>query len=398
MLISNDVQSNQAEHRQRRLAADQKARVERASNDAAVVREGAVRQAGEAPSREEVAQFRGLMQTQGREPPKLDSGKPAAAATSAQGEMPKFDGELASMSTAERFRTLMQRAFATVGERKDDVAHGDHAPPSRDTAAPTQSDRRDAAPRDTSQTADARKGGDSQRTANAERQPSAKAPEHPMPRGDAQKSAVAGGAQKSASADDSSAPNGKRVGDQKGAKEPDAIESAQALARKAADGETQVGAAARSARNDDESQGDGMGDSGSQAGVGSAPTPTPTDMALPSQPQRMPDSAQQAQTAAASGNVAPALAELVQKHVRQMLVSDPRSSRGRSREVLLRMQNDVLPGTDLWLTQTSDGWQLRADVRSRDAYDTLLANQDDLIQRFADGALGKLSIEPVFHG
>ena len=57
-----------------------------------------------------------------------------------------------------------------------------------------------------------------------------------------------------------------------------------------------------------------------------------------------------------------------------------------------------VPGTDLWLTRTENGWRMRADVRSRDAYDTLLANQDDLIQRFADSALGELSIEPVFHG
>jgi hypothetical protein len=121
---------------------------------------------------------------------------------------------------------------------------------------------------------------------------------------------------------------------------------------------------------------------------------TPSDMAPPQ--QRTPDAPQQ--MAATAGMVAPALAELIQKHVKQMLVTDTRGGGARSRELLLRMESDVLPGTDLWLTRTDKGWRMRADVRSRDAYDTLLANQDDLIQRFADGALGELSIEPVFHG
>jgi hypothetical protein len=384
MLINNDVQSSQAAHRQRRLAADDKLRADRASTEA-VAREGAVRQAGEAPTPDEVAQFRGLMQANPNERP-AETGKLSArdAQASAQGgQTPKFDGELAGLSTAERFRTLMQRAFAQVGDQgANEAGKGEQpASPPRETRT-AEPERREATPNAAqSQSADA------QRAAGADRQRPASGAETPAPRDGA----------KSASGDGSV--DGKpRAGEHKRTADSGDAESAQTLARKAADGEAQVGAAARSARASGGSEdGEGLEAGMAQAGPGSTPTPMPTEMAsAPTQPQAMTAAPQQA--AAASANLAPALAELVQKHVRQMLVSDPRGGRGgRSREVLLRMQNDVLPGTDLWLTQTENGWQLRADVRSRDAYDTLLANQDELVQRFAEGALGKLTIEPVFH-
>lgn len=386
MLINNDVQSSQAAHRQRRLAADEKLRADRASTEA-VAREGAVRQAGEAPTREEVAQFRGLMQGNRSERP-AENGKPPASGASASaqgGETPKFDGELAGLSTAERFRTLMQRAFAQVGDQGgNEPGKGEQpASPPRETRTAAEPERREAAPNTApSQNADA------QRASGAERQRPASGAETPASRGDGTKSA---------SSDGTTVDGKPRSGEHKRTADSGDAESAQVLARKAADGEAQVGAAARSARNSGGSEdGEGMEAGTAQAGPGSTPTPMPTEMAAaPAQPQTLTAAPQQA--AAASANLAPALAELVQKHVRQMLVSDPRSGRGRSREVLLRMQNDVLPGTDLWLTQTENGWQLRADVRSRDAYDTLLANQDELVQRFAEGSLGKLTIEPVFH-
>ena len=130
----------------------------------------------------------------------------------------------------------------------------------------------------------------------------------------------------------------------------------------------------------------------------SAPTQISAEAASFVQAQRLAFDAPQQAAMASSPTLAPALAELIEKHVKQMMVSDARSSRLRSREVLLRMQDDVMPGTDLWLTRTTNGWQLRADVRSRDAYDELVASSEELIQRFADGALGELTIEPMFHG
>ncbi|MET0225749.1 MAG: hypothetical protein ABW187_04840 [Dokdonella sp.] len=169
----------------------------------------------------------------------------------------------------------------------------------------------------------------------------------------------------------------------------DSAQHAQQVAR----GEVQTPPVVRKAHDDDATE-DGGGAQSRPTNALAPPGMTSSDMAAPL--QRIPDAPQQ--MAATAGLVAPALAELIQKHVKQMLVSETRGGGARSRELLLRMQSDVLPGTDLWLTRTESGWRMRADVRSRDAYDTLLANQDDLIQRFADGALGELSIEPVFHG
>ena len=39
--------------------------------------------------------------------------------------------------------------------------------------------------------------------------------------------------------------------------------------------------------------------------------------------------------------------------------------------LLLRMADATLPGTDLLLSRTPDGWVLRADVRSRSSYDAI---------------------------
>ncbi|MBO9664235.1 type III secretion HpaP family protein [Dokdonella sp.] len=380
MLINNDVQTSQAAHRQRRHAADEKARVERVAVETGV-REGVARQAGEAPTREEVAQFRNLMQSQGRDDRTL-AGKPPgteARPTTDGAATPKFGGALAGLNTAERFRAMLQNAFAPVDERKDEPVHNERAAsPSHEAPAP-KSDRQDLAPNPA-------RADDAQRTAETEQQPM-RSSETPTPRSEPVKTAP----------DDAAAPNGKQGVENKRKVDSGDAETAQALARKAADGETQAAPTARVAHGEDDME--GGGDAGAaQTGSGSTPTPMSAETANAPQPQQQAaNGAQQAQAAASFGNVAPALSELVQKHVRQMLVSDPRSTRGRSREVLLRMQNDVLPGTDLWLTKTDNGWQLRADVRSRDAYDTLLASQDELMQRFADSALGKLTIEPIFH-
>ncbi len=377
-MINNDVLSSQAANRQRRHAADERARFDRISTDTAA-REGVARQAGEAPTREEITRFANLMRSQGTSERPLDNGKPTVQDTRAQANpQPRLAGELAGMNSAERFRALMQQAFAKVDDRGADAA-ADNTGDSTQDARPVPSDAKAQSPNDTKATEAARAAQDAQaRQPTDETQPKLAA-DSPKP----DKATDGADAQRGSEA--------KKTGTGE-------AESAQQAAKKAADGEAQLGQAARVANGEDETEGGDTGSASSQAGAGSGSTPMSADMAqMPaSQPQ---PAAQHAQQAAAAGHIAPALSELVQKHVKQMLVSDPRSQRGgRSREVLLRMQNDVLPGTDLWLAQTDDGWQLRADVRSRDAYDTLLAHQDELMQRFADSALGKLTIEPVYHG
>lgn len=126
-----------------------------------------------------------------------------------------------------------------------------------------------------------------------------------------------------------------------------------------------------------------------------------------SQPPADASAAWQAQMALRDGSMPPpavptpvntqAFAELIQRHVQQLAASDG-ALRDGDGQVLLRMADATLPGTDLLLSRSGDGWLLRADVRSRDSFDAIRQAAPELSRRFADSNLGALSIEPHFHG
>jgi hypothetical protein len=92
-----------------------------------------------------------------------------------------------------------------------------------------------------------------------------------------------------------------------------------------------------------------------------------------------------------------ALAEMLERHVRQLAV-DGAASADADGHVLLRMSDATLPGTDLLLSKTADGWLLRADVRSRDSYDAICEAAPALARRFAEHDLGQLQIDPHYNG
>ena len=94
-----------------------------------------------------------------------------------------------------------------------------------------------------------------------------------------------------------------------------------------------------------------------------------------------------------------AFADLIERHVRQLAVDDA-VARGDSGQILLRMADATLPGTDLLLSRNSngDGWTLRADVRSRSSFDAIREAAPQLAKRFAERNLGTLEIDPHFHG
>lgn len=91
-----------------------------------------------------------------------------------------------------------------------------------------------------------------------------------------------------------------------------------------------------------------------------------------------------------------ALAEMLERHVRQCAVEGA-AGEGDG-QVLLRMSDATLPGTDLLLSRTAEGWRLRADVRSRDSYDAIREAGPALARRFAEQNLGTLEIDPHFDG
>jgi len=92
-----------------------------------------------------------------------------------------------------------------------------------------------------------------------------------------------------------------------------------------------------------------------------------------------------------------AFVDLIERHVRQLAVGDGVSRDGDG-QVLLRMADATLPGTDLLLTRNGDGWTLRADVRSRESFDAIREAAPELAKRFAERNLGTLEIDPHFHG
>lgn len=93
---------------------------------------------------------------------------------------------------------------------------------------------------------------------------------------------------------------------------------------------------------------------------------------------------------------AAAFADLIERHVRQLAVGDGVAD-DRDGQVLLRMADATLPGTDLLLSKTADGWLLRADVRSRDSFDAIREAAPELAKRFAERNLGTLEIDPQLH-
>jgi hypothetical protein len=92
-----------------------------------------------------------------------------------------------------------------------------------------------------------------------------------------------------------------------------------------------------------------------------------------------------------------ALADMLERHVRQLAISHD-GARAESGQVLLRLNDATLPGTDLLLSRTETGWLLRADVRSRGSFDAIREAAPKLAERFAARDLGELTVDPHFHG
>jgi hypothetical protein len=93
-----------------------------------------------------------------------------------------------------------------------------------------------------------------------------------------------------------------------------------------------------------------------------------------------------------------AFADMVERHLKQMATDRGAATDAGDGRVLLRMADATLPGTDLLLSRTPEGWVLRADVRSRSSFDAIREAAPALARRFAERNLGTLSIDPHFHG
>lgn len=142
-------------------------------------------------------------------------------------------------------------------------------------------------------------------------------------------------------------------------------------------------------------------DDGSDAGGNqSGETLKPAELAALMQAQILTQHAPTALPAAApqAAHTNPqALADMLERHVRQLAVGSD-GTRAEQGQVLLRLNDATLPGTDLLLSKTDTGWRLRADVRSRGSFDAIQQAAPQLAERFAARNLGVLEVDPHYHG
>lgn len=108
--------------------------------------------------------------------------------------------------------------------------------------------------------------------------------------------------------------------------------------------------------------------------------------------------AQAAAAVATAASTAPAyqsaaVAQLLEKHVRQLLVSETRSARGDTPEVMLNLTDAVLPGTKITLSQTEAGWKLASSSTSTSSYRAIQELGPALQERFAARGLGELDLQ-----
>lgn len=134
-----------------------------------------------------------------------------------------------------------------------------------------------------------------------------------------------------------------------------------------------------------------------EAGRGSADILPPAESAAMWQAQHLASQAPAVATSAPPPATNPAaLAQMLERHVRQLAVSEGGAADSDS-QVLLRLDEATLPGTDLMLTRTTDGWLLQAEVRSAESFEAIREAAGQLGERFAARGLGKLVVEPRYH-
>ncbi len=88
------------------------------------------------------------------------------------------------------------------------------------------------------------------------------------------------------------------------------------------------------------------------------------------------------------------LADLVERHVRQLLVGESTAS-GDANQVMLRLSDDTLPDTDLLLTRSTQGWTLRVEAGRAESARSVQQGVGQLVERFRERHLGRLDIEVV---
>lgn len=89
--------------------------------------------------------------------------------------------------------------------------------------------------------------------------------------------------------------------------------------------------------------------------------------------------------------------ELMTRHVQQWLVSEPtKAGAQEDQQMFLRMSDRVLPNTQIVLTRTLGGWNLKAQSSGQESLDLVSQSSDSLVKRFSAAGLGNLQVETEF--
>lgn len=91
------------------------------------------------------------------------------------------------------------------------------------------------------------------------------------------------------------------------------------------------------------------------------------------------------------------VAQLLEKHVRQLLVSESGGVHSDQPSVMLNLTDAVLPGTQITLTQTQSGWKLASQSTSTSSYRVVNEMAPQLKERFAERGLGELELDISVH-
>lgn len=86
----------------------------------------------------------------------------------------------------------------------------------------------------------------------------------------------------------------------------------------------------------------------------------------------------------------PAVAQLMEWHIRRILASA--GSDRAADEIRIELSDAVFPGTALTLKRTADGWHLAATADNRHSLDELNRFAPALVERFAQASLGHLQV------
>jgi hypothetical protein len=100
--------------------------------------------------------------------------------------------------------------------------------------------------------------------------------------------------------------------------------------------------------------------------------------------------ASQPSLSAPTGAPDPAVAQLMEWHIRRILASA--TSEGADGEIRMELSDAVFPGTALTLKRTADGWHLAATADNRHSLDELNRFAPQLVERFAEASLGCLQV------